>query len=130
MPVRPSFPLCASIRLLLGLPGRRYGGAAPWAGCSALGRSCRNFQELGVSPDHRRNACVKALTSEKPSASATSVTEAPFLKKSLSSLELNLLRNLSESGPLRAEMALQTSPDHPKSSRDICRQTTLPELLP
>ena len=44
---------------------------------SAFGRACRNFQELGVSPDQRRKARVKALNSEKPSALATSETEAP-----------------------------------------------------
>ena len=43
---------------------------------SAFGRACCNFQELGVSPDQRRKARVKALNSEKPSALATSETEA------------------------------------------------------
>ena len=45
-----------------------------------LGPLLPNFQELGVSPDQRRKARVKALSSEKPSAFATSETEAPVLR--------------------------------------------------
>lgn len=65
----PSPACCSRSRIL-----RR--GARAWRGYSAFGRACRNFQELGVSPNQRRKACVKAANSEKPSASATSDTEA------------------------------------------------------
>ena len=73
---RSGFLASCAVGVLLTVIG--YFAAVPVRGVanSAFGRACRNFQELGVSPDQRRKACVKALNSEKPSALATSETEA------------------------------------------------------
>ena len=69
-------PASCAVGLLLTVLGYFAVVLARGAANSAFGRPCRNFQELGVSPDQRRKACVKALNSEKPSALATSETEA------------------------------------------------------
>ena len=69
-------PASCAVGLLLTVLGYFAAVLARGVANSAFGRACRNFQELGVSPDHRRNARVKALNSEKPSALATLETEA------------------------------------------------------
>ena len=56
--------------MLLTVLGYFAAGLARGVANSAFGRACRNFQELGVSPDQRRKARVKALNSEKPSGRA------------------------------------------------------------
>ena len=73
---RSGFVASCAVGLLLTVLGYFVAVLARGVANSAFGRACRNFQELGVSPDHRRNARVKALNSEKPSALATSETEA------------------------------------------------------
>ena len=57
---RSGFLASCAVGVLLTVLG--YFAAVPVRGVanSAFGGACRNFQELGVSPDQRRKACVKA----------------------------------------------------------------------
>ena len=57
---RSGFLASCAVGLLLTVLGYFAAVLARGVANSAFGRACRNFQQLGVSPDQRRKACVKA----------------------------------------------------------------------